>query len=455
MSLTSIIRKLSGQPGQQPVQKPEKEVRSPKRRVQFNIGLDFGTAFTKVVIGESRIRYAVPFTEFNKRHPYTLPCKFYRHSDNKCSLRKKNNSGTEITNLKMRLLEGDRNAATKSEITVFLALVLRYSRSWLLRQHAATYKDVEPDWNINIGLPAENYHDEQLSEYYKDVVAEAWRLSDSNNEISHEDIGETGGEESLDAEKIETFPEFVPQISAYVKSPQRSKGLHSLIDIGAGTVDICVFNIWETEDGDDKFPVFSKDVKNLGVSYLFKHRVAESGYHGEWVFDPFEEPPGAQKTSKLLEISDERLSEIDAALQSEIGNVYIDQLNYVKSERYPKSPKWTKGIPLFLCGGGSRIGFYQNIFQNLSEKPFPLCLVPLENPGQLKAPGLSEGDFDRISVAYGLSYNALDLGEIVRSEDIKDYSGNPEQERGECRNCNGTGGLHNPCQTCGGSGWIN
>ena len=124
---------------------------------------------------------------------------------------------------------------------------------------------MEPDWNINIGLPAENYHDEQLSEYYKDVVAEAWRLSDSNNEISHEDIGETGGEESLDAEKIETFPEFVPQISAYVKSPQRSKGLHSLIDIGAGTVDICVFNIWETEDEDDKFPVFAKDVKNLGL----------------------------------------------------------------------------------------------------------------------------------------------------------------------------------------------
>ena len=31
------------------------------RRIRMVIGLDFGTSFSKVVIGESRVRYAVPF----------------------------------------------------------------------------------------------------------------------------------------------------------------------------------------------------------------------------------------------------------------------------------------------------------------------------------------------------------------------------------------------------------
>ena len=35
-----------------------------KRKQQLVIGLDFGTAFTKVVVGEQRVRYAIPFGQF-------------------------------------------------------------------------------------------------------------------------------------------------------------------------------------------------------------------------------------------------------------------------------------------------------------------------------------------------------------------------------------------------------
>jgi len=38
------------------------------------IGLDFGAAFSKVVIGDNRVRYAVPFAEFaHADNQYLLP----------------------------------------------------------------------------------------------------------------------------------------------------------------------------------------------------------------------------------------------------------------------------------------------------------------------------------------------------------------------------------------------
>ena len=63
----------------------EKVVELPARQQQLVMGLDFGTAFTKLIIGETRTHFAVPFSEFTDgANPYLLKSLFYVAADGTC-----------------------------------------------------------------------------------------------------------------------------------------------------------------------------------------------------------------------------------------------------------------------------------------------------------------------------------------------------------------------------------
>ncbi len=66
-----------------------------------------------------------------------------------------------------------------------------------------------------------------------------------------------------------------------------------------------------------------------------------------------------------------------------------------------------RGMPFFLCGGGGRHPFYAALKTRLQKtdgctwlnaKPRELAL-----PTNISAPGVAHSDYDRLSVAYGLS----------------------------------------------------
>ena len=430
------------------------------RKVLVNIGLDFGTAFTKVVVGEQRKKYAVPFLQ-DVDNPYLLPCRYFVGLGGLLSLIRNSDADREVSDLKLRILDNDYSELTRREVSAFLALVLNYVRSWLFSNHGKVYKGSEIDWHINIGLPTERYLDNELSYLYKDIVARAWTLSFMIRDMPVDDLHEAvNPDESavISKEKISTFPEFVPQIAVYTKSPQKNLYLHSLVDIGAGTIDIAVFNVYNNESGDDLFPIFSGKVMHRGVVKWIQNRVNSSDYDGDWQFNPFVDPPNDTELARILGISLDNIKRIDRSVEGDVREGYVEQLKITKEEHYPLSPRWNDGVPLFLCGGGSRVSFYRRIFERLSrdKQPCGINILTLERPDDFNAPLLDEHDFDRLSVAYGLSYNALDLGEIMPPEPLEaaEETGGQQQI---CPNCDGTGGPHqaHPCPRCGGTGWIN
>jgi hypothetical protein len=76
-----------------------------------------------------------------------------------------------------------------------------------------------------------------------------------------------------------------------------------------------------------------------------------------------------------------------------------------------------KDIPMFLCGGGARSKFYAGLeklvqhppgFSWLSVQPWQLTF-----PKDLIAENVAPADFDRLSVAYGLS--RLDVGKVTKA----------------------------------------
>ena len=108
----------------------------------------------------------------------------------------------------------------------------------------------------------------------------------------------------------------------------------------------------------------------------------------------------------------------------EVGKVLRQQVQYTKECRYPTSPKWQEGVPTFLCGGGGKVDFYRKLIKEIESNKnhyYKIKLQRLPKPERLQGSGLVEDEFELLSVAYGLSFNALDIGQIIRANEIEDY----------------------------------
>lgn len=433
------------------------------QRKQLVIGFDFGTAFTKVIIGEDRVRYAVPWKKISDpENQYLLPGRFYLQKDGACDLEE--NSGQMISGIKMRLLDRDFGNIALLNTCIFAALVLRKTRTFLLENHSSIYGSNHIDWLINIGLPTDDIHDEELANVYKKVFAAAWRASTQPGTITSEKCEaalshvKTEDSYSISWNKITTFAEFAAQITGYVRSPLREKDLHLLIDVGAGTVDTTVFNVHDV-DGEDVFPIFSKAVENLGTRFLIKNRIKNTDVAEDGELGPFAPVPSLVRFSSLLGIKKSEFEKIDTNFREKLKIMISGSLHYTKSRRYPLSQTWARGVPVFLCGGGAKCDFYADALKDAEElSGLRFIQKELPFPSDLVAEGIGPHEFHRMSVAFGLSFEPFDIGEMIRFEDVDDIeTGEPGHEgrsRGICRRCNGDGGLHFPCGSCGGSGWV-
>jgi len=417
-------------------------------KIQLVIGLDFGTAYTKVVVSESRRAYAVPLGEglMGTRNPYLLPGVVTVDEMNRVHLGT-TASGQMFSNIKMRILDRDTGQRTFSLAAAFISFVLRKTRSWLMNTHRATYQSCHLDWVINVGLPSEHHDDAELKSFYKNVVISAWQASTKAGGIVLSDFNQDASN-GHDSGMVFTFPEFVAQITGYVRSPRRRSDLHMLVDVGAGTVDISAFNVVDN-DGEYFFPTFAGRVRHYGVHVLHRHRVQHAGTRRI----PYKEGASDEEVAVSLGIPKSSLSEIDDPFRKRLFQQIKDVVEEAR-QKYPMSKGWKDGLPLFLCGGGASAALYADLTENIvrSELPCPMQKLDLPVPEKLSSEGLHWQEYSRLSVAYGLSFDPFDIGEVIDQSKTDEIS--EEREYGICRHCDGTGGLvvANSCRFCGGTG---
>lgn len=396
------------------------------------IGLDFGTAYTKAVIGESRTHYVVPMSGAGNNKNYLARSAFYLLKDGTASLSQTSSDAKYVTDLKMPLLLDTANDDDLARIAIFMALCFRRIRYWLLTEHKDTYGDQLIDWAVNVGIPTDSFENNGLNQSYRRCCNVAWALSlipgpikfghahallsagPSDDQVLYE--LSIPKERLLHPELISLFPEFLAQIAGYVRSPMRQSDLHMLVDVGAGTLDATVFNVHDIE-GDDVFPRFARSVSNLGTNFLIKHRLELSASAMELKLADFDPVPKAAHFAERIGISHGFLDQLDAPYRSRVYSAVGDLLLATKVEMYKRSPRWKTGVPVFLTGGGANVDFYQEVLRKFQLED-TLKIVPrtLPTPTNLTAPGLDEKDYGRLSVAYGLSFDPDDLGRSEPSE---------------------------------------
>lgn len=418
-----------------------------ERRIdrELVIGVDLGTSSTKVVIADRTLKqaYAIPFTDGAGVMSYLLPTLLVE-SDGAYSL---SGEGVHLNDLKLAMMAKSDDPVCCARVAAFLGLVIQHARAWLFQNHRDQYTSSEILWSLALGQPADQLTSATSKSLFHQIGHVAWSLANASGPISIErvlDVWSAGHKNQSDTDEFQclVMPELAAQIHGYVSSSlfdPRRPNIFLMVDVGAGTVDASIFRVYKDETGTTSFNLFTNSVEAYGVANLHRHRV------NWWQNNLANLPNGSKCVHELqqIKLSTEYRGFFPASFKDYVQGVDAQFLNGAKNpdesffdrvnqqlvgEIFGRAkakrllgPNDIDGMPYFLCGGGARHSFYEQIKPAL-QRPrgatwLNLVPKPLSLPANLRAEGVSRADYDRLSVAYGLSQ--LNLGTVNRIAPMK------------------------------------
>lgn len=431
--------------------------------VELVVGLDFGTTYCKAVVQEpgSGRAWAIPFSDTNATR-YLLATKV-RTTDTGLRLE---GAGQMTGNLKVPLLQRKMPPRHAVNVIGFLTLVVRHIKAWVRTNKGDELGDVDILWSYHLGLPSKNRQDKRLVSIFEKLLWSAALLAEQHGEeVMITDIerclgyvmkaaaGERGavafpGFGEVYKDQVAVCPEITAQVTGYLNSDRwdRSERRFLLVDIGGGTIDAAVFHVGD-EDGDLRFGLLGAAVERLGVYILHRTRL-------EWLIDRLQETEGASLITRALSeaLANNHMPEIVTGHVEDYltdahypGNtvdsnfyedfrrmLWDDLLRPVKGTTNPGDTQW-QNLPYLLCGGGREVALYRHFAKNInapsSSTQVRLREIEMGVPENLLGPGIDAALYQRLSVAYGLSFSTCGLfyqpkgpspGPVSRSPSFRD-----------------------------------
>ena len=377
------------------------------------VGLDFGTSSTKVIVrlvseaGEPTIAIPAPAQCRSDNHPYLWKAVLWVRENGEFICYPEMDAGL-LRTLKQNVIWHDTNSladdVTQAEPTVaYLAYVIRYVKGWLHCNRANLLRGRRVNWFVNIGLPAADYDNRRLVNGYRRTAAAALVLADSAQIVSIEAARTFWQDERVkdaamshkSAEElgIAIVPEVAAAATPFAKSTGSVPGLYLLVDVGAMTLDACMFRLFQKTIGENRYSLWSADVRPVGVESFYWFR--------------------AQGRTE-----EEFRKQCERCLHNVVW--------YVKHRLYPKAEVFQPGndLPVFLTGGGSLNDLHRRIVEDLG--PWLISHTRNEGIRLIEIPKLALidlpeplDDLNRLVVAWGLSYPREQIGQIKSMSDIR------------------------------------
>lgn len=397
--------------------------------VDVVIGIDFGTSYTKAAVGLMDKIFPVTWEGVSSISPsYLLPSEYSSLVTGDLVLGQHPDATVEQVqgDLKLPFLNVGVSDALVAKASVFLALVIRYVRAWVYHHHGDKLGNRTIRWQVNLGAPSDGLESVRLEDAYRMLAATAWirSLEPNLRDLPRTDVKNWRDRQalaSMDLMGCLVFPEFVAQMAGYMQSPQKQRGLHALIDVGGGTLDIATFNVHVVE-GDDTFPFLVPQVHPLGTHGLLQNRYfgVAPGVTTNPVdeLNPIDSPPGFSLKSG---IDLDHINMRDGLFSAELRGVVRSVFELTKNRRYRLADAWSTGIRTFFTGGGSHVPLYSEAVlsaQIPGRGGLKLMQLPLHPRLDDFAGDLEE--YQRISVACGLAQDAFTLGRVVPAREVED-----------------------------------
>lgn len=406
------------------------------------IGLDFGTSSAKIVIGDSDIdrAFAVEFSDTIGIKRFLLPSRLYKQGA-KYSL---SEGETIFRDLKLGLLANENNIDAQNKVVAYLTLLIKHARAWFFENHGLIYKSSNILWRLAVGLPSANHLNGTHKDLFSKLSTYAWQLSLLPAEnITDVEINKVRGIPAADFSadlafaEISIVPEIAAQIFGFVSSnsfDKDAKNIYLMVDIGAGTVDSSLFQVKPAKAGKWSFKFYKTDVAQNGVMNLHRMRVdwwinLTAKYMDKFNFDLNSIRNSKFHTDKLTAVPESYLdyfSGISVSHSDDPDHSFLMMEVVAQVRGHTMWRAWKQGYlsqedlydtPMFLCGGGARMQYYRALETEMRHPPGCSWLLanprPLIKPSNLIAPSLLEDDFDRLSVAYGLSF--LEVNTVLQA----------------------------------------
>jgi hypothetical protein len=429
------------------IQKPEQVHIVKEEDIEIIIGFDFGTSCSKVILRDAQrnISYAVDFRKYgHKTNTYLLPTRLFLKKENTFDLQ---DGDILFRDIKINLIDCPSDIImsdlTNTDVAIaYFCCAFKQIRKWFYDIKGDIYLKNNIIWQINVGIPARDYSDDKLVMLFRYVALLGWELSLDNDEVTiskiHQLISKVPdinnreeGLLSIHPEDIYAIPEIIAAIVGYAKSRMRKDGMYFLIDVGASTVDVSMFNLFK-RDGEIKYSILWAELGRYGVLSQLKARLNSL--------------PSEVKDRVILKLNidqcmdplpdifnylspDERRSiqDTDSIFTIELRNLIGRVVIKVKKDQNPNDSNWENGVPIFITGGGSEIEYFQNsILSKFSELSnmnirYP-NIIDLPNLDDLEISDQSLNVIKRFSSAYGLSYRESDIGTIIGAGSIEAIS---------------------------------
>ena len=453
------------------------------------VGVDFGTLSTRVVVrsafvGDGR---AVPVRWRVRRGlpPHFLPAALQEGPNDDLTLPSSWND-LEEPNLKTALMDHPNDLTARARAAAYLGLVLREARAYVLATQEQAYGSYQLRWAVHLGVPSAGYDDQEVKAAFLRVARAAWILSRRSESPTLETamavLDRAGNAEIIasdpDLTAIEVYPEIAALVVGYARSRRRREGLHVMFDVGASTIDICGFGL-RNHQGDDQYSLYTALVERIGIRELHRQRMdaikatnAGQLLGAPGALDPFSEVPaaGAEYVSAPAAPLHKALDRLDERYTADCTRALMKVLMDLRRWRDPNSPAWKIGLPVFTAGGGARHRLIMHAVRQanqrlteatsakgIDEQPLPTletlddqvsppeCYDQAGGGGPVpaarapKGGGSSGGGYlvgpdemaGRLGVAYGLSFDKFEIGEIVPPHEIDDVPPMPQSQATE------------------------
>ena len=396
---------------------------APRARQNLIMGIDFGTAATKVVVRApnevlpSEYVCAVDFGQFSEMEPSCLLQTAIWTDGENVELGRRENF-RRVADMKIRLMQDESESVDLAETVAYLAAVIRRAREWFAENNGDWLGGVEEIWRYNIGIPAAIEHEKSrpMRGIYHLVGNAAVMLAESSVPINIRTARDSIQEANSSAQSgnVAFVPEVVAQAVGYAQDQGAIEGLSVIVDVGAWTLDACVFILLDANQGAKaRFHVHAAKVENLGCLPLHQKREATIGRSVD--FEASRPMPRPEFYS-----DDEREIEAIRGVDAEFAEECAIAVRWVLGEAKRVAGKeqvffGRARIPFINCGGGC----YAEPFKGVSRKAWDGYVstgsvyngraeqaihITVPKPQNLDAEGLDDDNYHRFSVAWGLSY---------------------------------------------------
>lgn len=404
--------------------------------IHINLGIDFGTSFTKVCYRDLDAEESI-VANIGKDSS-VLSSVIAVDSDGRLHMDDDLDGAEHVCRveyLKMRLADVSFDSrpplidgfdlgsqlGLRALSAWFLASVVRKSQTWIRNNDVERLRNRVPVWSANIGIPVEQI-DSELRPIFSEVIRVAWlwtnsdshppakvtRLRDAYCETC--DGFNEGGDTNPDTIDCHAVPEIKAAIYPFAMSRDAAPGVYAHFDVGGGSLDGVSFKF---QGSAKKIICFAGKVGKLGIAVASERLGLAS--------DAFENPLSFDDRIECLAHDDLKEAEkLKREINKLVGPVVADArkktrevFNQQASDPRPSVQKHLihpdDKLRMFLGGGGSLSKWYRrsieatherNKQQNAGIPPYDLQL--LTPPADLRGVPHGEEPF-RHAISYGLS----------------------------------------------------